>query len=199
LTEADPPELYLSLAQTRPPGDFAAVALRTSGDPLREAGVLKQAMLRLDPTVPVFDIETITERLTASIETTRFSTFLASLFAGVAFVLGVLGIYSVLAYVVAQRQRDIAVRIALGASQTRVMRDVLRRALGMAGAGIALGSGAAWVLTRVLAGMFVGVNAHDPIIFGAAVGLFGVVALAAASIPAFRAARVDPVVALTSG
>jgi putative ABC transport system permease protein len=198
LAETDPPELYFSLAQSRPPGDFAAVALRTSGDPLREAGVLTQAMMQTDPTVPVFDIETITERLNASIETTRFATFLSSLFAGVAFVLGVLGIYSVLAYVVAQRRRDIAVRIALGASQARVMRHVLRRALGMAGAGIALGSGAAWLLTRVLAGVFFGVNAHDPIIFGGAVGLFGVVAVAAASIPAFRAARVDPVVALTS-
>ena len=95
-------------------------------------------------------------------------------------------------------ERDIAVRIALGAGQTRVMRDVLRRALGMAGAGIALGSGGAWLLTGVLAGIFVGVDAHDPIIFAGAVGLFGVVALAAASIPALRAARVDPVVALSS-
>ena len=78
------------------------------------------------------------------------------------------------------------------------MRDVLRHALGLAGAGIALGSGAAWVLTRVLASVFIGVQPHDPVIYAGAAGLFGVVALAAASIPAYRAVRVDPVVALTS-
>jgi predicted permease len=195
---ANLPEVYFSLAQSRPAGEFGAIAIRASGDPLREAPVLKRSLMQLDPTVPVFDVQTITERLNASIDTTRFSTLLATLFAGVALVLGMLGIYSVLAYIVAQRRRDIAVRIALGAGQTRVIRDVLRRALGLAGAGIALGSGAAWLLTRVLASVFIGVKPHDPLIYAGAAGLFGVVALAAASIPAYRAARVDPVVALTS-
>jgi putative ABC transport system permease protein len=99
---------------------------------------------------------------------------------------------------VSQRQREIAVRLALGASRSHVMGDVLRHALGLTGVGLALGSGAAWVLTRTLAGLFVGVSPHDPGIFVGAAAVFAVVALAAASVPAFRTTRVNPVVALTA-
>ena len=136
--------------------------------------------------------------MTQSVSTTRFSTFLASLFAVVALILGTVGIYSVLAYIVAQRQRDIGVRRALGASRADVMTDVMRRAVALTGTGIVLGAAAAWVSTSVLASLFVGVGAHDPIIYGLAAAALGAVALAAASLPAFQATRVDPVVALTS-
>ena len=129
---------------------------------------------------------------------TRFSTFLASLFAVVALVLGAVGIYSVLAYIVSQRRREIAVRIALGASSMDVMSDVLRRALALTGIGIILGTVAAWMLTRMLASLFVGVSPHDPIIFVGAAAGFALVALVAAAVPAFRTTRVSPVVALTS-
>jgi putative ABC transport system permease protein len=108
------------------------------------------------------------------------------------------GIDSVLAYVVSQRRREIAVRIALGASHANVIGDVLRRALALTGLGIALGSATAWLLTRALEGLFLGVSPHDPAIFVGAAAVFTVVALAAASVPAFRTTRVNPVVALTS-
>lgn len=138
------------------------------------------------------------ERQVQSVGTTRFETVLASLFAVVALVLGIVGIYSVLAYIVGQRHREIAVRIALGASAGDVMGDVLRRALALTGIGIVLGSGAAWVLTRALAGMFLNISPHDPGIFIGAAAVFAIVALVAASVPAFRTTRINPVVALTS-
>ncbi len=120
-----------------------------------------------------------------TVGTTRFATFLATLFAIVALVLGVVGIYSVLAYVVAQRHREIAVRMALGADRCSVMAGVLRLALALAAMGIALGGLTAWMVTRALAGLFVGVSPHDPAVFVGAASVFLFVALAAASIPAF--------------
>ena len=116
----------------------------------------------------------------------------------VALVLGVLGIYSVLAYVVSQRRREIAVRLALGAGRARVMRDVLQHAVGLTGVGLVLGSAAAWMLTRALASLFLGVSPHDPAIFVGAAAAFAVAALGAASVPAFRTTRIDPMAALAS-
>ena len=128
----------------------------------------------------------------------RFSAFLASLFASLAVVLGAFGIYSVLAYIVGQRKREIGVRIALGAKSRHVMSDVLRRALTLTSLGIALGAGATWVVTRALASLFVGVRPHDPFIVAGVAGSFVLVALVAASVPAYRTTRVNPVVALSS-
>jgi putative ABC transport system permease protein len=192
------PALYLPLAQAPLPGLVSNVAIRVSGDPVAQTSALKRAISTVDRNVPVFDIKTMDDRVAESVGTTRFSSFLASLFAVVAFVLGVVGIYSVLAYVVSQRRREIAVRIALGANRTRVIRDVLRRALLLTGIGIAFGSGAAWVVTSGLSGLLVGVDPHDPGIFVGAAAVFALVALAAASIPALRTTRVNPVDALTS-
>jgi ABC-type antimicrobial peptide transport system permease subunit len=159
---------------------------------------LKHAVSSLDRTIPIYDVKTLSARVAESVGTTRFSSFLASLFALVALVLGIVGIYSVLAYIVSQRQREIAVRIALGASRAAVMRDVLQHALTLTVTGIVLGSGLAWVLNRALSGLFVGVNPHAPGIFIGAAAIFAVVALVAASVPAFRTTRVNPVVALSS-
>jgi ABC-type antimicrobial peptide transport system permease subunit len=110
----------------------------------------------------------------------------------------VVGIFSVLSYIVGQRRRDIAIRLALGATSSRVMGNVLAQACALTSAGIVIGSAAAWMLTRVLANLFLGVSPHDPAIFLSAAFLFALVALAAASVPAFRATRVNPVTALTS-
>jgi len=109
-----------------------------------------------------------------------------------------IGIYSVLAYIVTQRQREIGVRVALGAGRGQVMSDVVRRALALTGTGVVIGALAAWELTRILADLFLGVSPHDPIPFVGAAAVFALVALVAASVPAFRSTRVDPIVALTS-
>jgi ABC-type antimicrobial peptide transport system permease subunit len=180
-------------------GVNAYVAVRTVGDPDAQTRTVKTVLASLDPIVPVYHFETLSERAAQSVGTTRFASFLASLFALVALILGSIGIYSVLAYIVGQRQREIAVRIALGASASHVMSGVVQHALILSGFGIAIGSAVAWMLTRTLADLFLGVSPHDPIVFAGAAALFLAVALAAASVPAFRTTRVNPVVALTSG
>jgi putative ABC transport system permease protein len=193
------PEFYSPFAQLSVPAiGWAYVAVHAAGDPEAKTRVLKDAVANLDPLLPVSDIETLSDRMAQSVGTTRFSSFLASLFAVIALVLGMVGIYSVLAYIVNQRQREIAVRLALGASRSHVMGDVLRHALGLTGVGLALGTAAAWLLTRALAALFEGVSPHDPSVFVGAAAAFAVVALAAASVPALRTTRVDPVTALTS-
>ena len=195
LDAEDWPELYVPSGQF--PGTFVVVEVRTPGHAEAQIRSVKDAIARLDRTVPVSDLQTMSERMAQSVGTTRFSSF-RPLFALVALVLGMVGIYSVLAYIVSQRQREIAIRVALGASRTQVMGDVVRRALALTSVGIALGTGAAWVLTRWLAALFVGVSPHDPAMFVGAAVVFAVVALAAAAVPAFRTTRVNPVVALTS-
>jgi putative ABC transport system permease protein len=199
LVATDEPMYYLPFAQNnaRTVG-MATIAARTSGDPVALTAALRAAISGLDPTVAVSHVETLTERMVQSVGTTRFESVLASLFAVVALVLGVVGIYSVLAYVVEQRQRETAVRMALGASRSAIMGAVLRRALALAGGGIVLGSVSAWILTGVLGSIFLGISAHDPLVFVGAAAVFAVVALLAASVPAFRTTRVNPVAALTS-
>jgi putative ABC transport system permease protein len=189
------PVLYAPFAQC--PAPFAFLEVRTAGDPAALANAVKHAMSLVDPNVPVSDVKTMSVRVAQSVGTTNFSTFLVSLFALVAFVLGVIGIYSVLAYTVAQRRREIGIRIALGATGGHVVGDVVRRALVLTGVGVALGSGVAWCMTRALSGLFLGVSPHDPAIFIGAPLVFAAAALVAASVPAVRSTRVDPVVVLT--
>ncbi len=194
----DVPWMYFPVAQaTRFFGDLAFVE-RTSRDPAAQTAAVRRTVASLDRGVPFYDVRTMDDRVTESVGTPRFSTFLASLFALVALLLGAIGIYSVMAYSVTEKRREIGVRVALGASRGSVMSDVLRRALELAAVGIGLGSGVAWALSRVLANLIPGVSPHDPGIFLGAAGVFALVALAAASVPAFRATRVNPVVVLTS-
>ncbi len=172
--------------------------MRTAGDPSANATILRRTIHELDPSVPVSDVKTMRQRVAQSVSTESFSTFLASLFAVVAVALGVVGIYSVLAYIVGQRRREIGIRLALGASRAHVMANVLWRALALAGAGTAVGSFAAWIFTRTLAQAFAGLAPRDPILFASAALSFGVVALAAASVPAYRMTRINPVVVLNA-
>jgi len=201
LADETQPAIYFDYAQRLSPRVMQAgmapyVAIRTRDDPESKVKLLTQTIGTIDPLVPVYHIQTMTERLYQTVGTTRFASFLASLFAIVAFVLGLVGVYSVLSYVVVQRQREIAIRLAIGARPSDVMGDVLRRAAITTGIGIVAGLILAWVLTRALAGLLLGVNPHDPAIFAGATAIFGVVSLAAASVPAFRTTRVDPRVAL---
>ena len=190
--------VYEPITQAQHVPSFVTLAARVTDDPRAHFATLRRAVASLDATVPVSDIKTMVSREHESISTTRFSTFLASLFALAALMLGAVGIYSVLAYIVRQRQREFGIRIALGARSIDVMSEVLKRTFVLTVVGLALGTGAAWMLTRALASLFVGVSPHDPDIFAAAAGLFALVALLAASVPAFRATRINAVVALSS-
>jgi len=191
LGHASPPELYVPLAQF--PSSFAAVELRGTGI---QATTLQRALASLDRTVVISDVRTMNARLADSVSIDRFSSFLALLFSAVALILGSVGIYSVLAYVVAQRRREIAIRMALGAQRTALVGDIVGRALRLASMGIGLGSLLAWWLTHAIAGLFVGIGPHDPATFVGAAAVFAIMALAAASVPAFRTTRVDPATAL---
>jgi predicted permease len=196
LVPEEVPWVYLAIAQAPEPGTVRDVAVHTISDPDALASALKRVLAGLDGSVPAFDIKSMDATVADSVSLTRFSTFLASLFSVIALILGVLGIYSVLAYVVAERKREIAIRLALGATGANVMSGVIRRALTLTGVGVALGSGAAWWLTRATAGLFEGVSPHDPRVFAGAAVAFMAVALAAAAVPAFRTTRIDPVATL---
>jgi putative ABC transport system permease protein len=190
--------VYEPITQAQDIPSFLTVALRVANGPRAHSVALRRVVTSLDATASVSDIKTMVARENESISTTRFSTFLASLFALAALVLGAVGIYSILAYIVRQRRREIGFRIALGARSIDVMSEVLKRTLVLIVVGLALGTAAAWMLTRAAASLFVGVSPHDPGIFAAAGGLFVLVALLAASVPAFRTTRVNAVVALNS-
>jgi len=127
---------------------------------------------------------------------TNFNAALLTVFAGVALLLAVVGIYGVMSYMVEQRTQEIGIRVALGADRRRVLGLVLRQGALLTGAGIAIGVAAAFGLTRLLSRLLFGVQASDPAAFGVVVVLLAVVSLAAALVPALRAARVDPVIAL---
>jgi len=190
--------IYEPITQAQDVPNFVTVAARVADNPRAHAAALRRVVTSLDASVPVSDVKTMVARENESISTTRFSTFLASLFALAALALGAVGIYSVLAYIVRQRRREIGIRIALGARNIDVMSEVLKRTVVLTVVGLALGTAAAWMLTRALASLFVGVSPHDPGIFAAAAGLFALVALLAASVPAFRTTRINAVVALNS-
>jgi putative ABC transport system permease protein len=154
------------------------------------------AVASLDRDVPVYDAFTLESMVDRALGQPRFYVLLLTIFAALAVVLAVVGIYGVIAYTVQQRTREIGIRIALGASRERVVAMVVRRGLMLALAGITLGSAAAYAVSRVLQSLLYGVGARDPITFIAVAALLGVVAVLASWVPARRAARVDPLAAM---
>ncbi len=159
-------------------------------------GELSGAMRRLDPELAISNVQPVIEIIDESVRSQRFSTTLLVVFAVVALSLAALGIYGVLANVVAQQTKEIGVRLALGAASSSVLWLVLRRALTLTAIGVAIGLAAATALTRVMAGLLYEVQPHDAVTFiGALIGL-ALLVLAASLVPAWRAAQVDPIVAL---
>ncbi|RPJ81006.1 MAG: FtsX-like permease family protein, partial [Acidobacteria bacterium] len=196
LTEAPPPCVYVPLSQAPSFNGAGVLLLRTRGDAAAAASSLRTAVREADPSLAVFGIEPLTETLSRSVSTRRFTMLLIGLFALVALALAAVGIHGVLSYAVALRTREIGVRLALGAGAGRLVRQVVREGMVLAVSGLALGLAGALALTRVLATILFGVSPTDPFTF-ATVSLFLVlVALAACAVPAWRAARIDPVVAL---
>ncbi len=172
------------------------LVVRTASDPRPFAAAIRQQVQVVDPDQPVYDVKTMDERVAASVERRRFSATLLGLFAGLAFALALIGLNGVITYLVAQRTHEIGVRMALGARPGGVLRLVLAQALGMAAAGVVAGLIAAFFATRLLASQLYGVQPVDPVTFLVVPALLTAAALAASSIPAWRATRVDPLVAL---
>jgi len=172
------------------------LVVRTASDPRPFVAAIRQQVQGVDPDQPIYDVKTMEERVAASVERRRFSAMLLGLFAGLAFALALIGLNGVISYLVAQRTHEIGVRMALGARPAGVLRLVLAQALGMAAAGVVTGLIVAFFATRLLANQLYGVEPVDPTTFLAVPTMLTAAALAASSIPALRATRVDPLVAL---
>jgi putative ABC transport system permease protein len=172
------------------------VVVRGSVDPLSLTRAVRDAVTAIDSTVPVGQMRSMEQVLSRSLSLRSFMMTLLSLFAGLALLLSSVGIYGVISYAVSQRTREIGVRMAIGASRADVLRLVLREGLKLILAGAALGLVGAFALTRLLSTMLYNVSVTDPLIFSSVVVVLISVSLAACYIPARRAMRVDPIVAL---
>src|SRR5499426_1383226 len=172
------------------------LVIRTRGEPTAVANAARDVIRGLDPTQPVGDVRTMESLIGTSVARARFNTLLLAIFAIVALSLAGVGIYGVMAYSVAQRTHEIGVRMALGARATDVLRLVVRKGMALALAGVAIGVSASFALTRLMETLLFNVSATDPLTFAAIPLLLAFVALLACLIPARRAAKVDPMVAL---
>ncbi|HVW03894.1 MAG TPA: ABC transporter permease [Vicinamibacterales bacterium] len=172
--------------------------LRTDGDPHDIAPSLRTVLHNLAPGVPVPAIRSMDELIGERLISARFQARLLGTFALTALALTMVGIFGVLAYAVSRRTRELGVRLALGASRARIIISVLRRSLLLALAGVAIGSAGAWGLATILQDVLFGVRPSDPLTFVVVAGVLVLGAVGAAAIPASRASRVDPVVALRS-
>jgi len=169
---------------------------RTSTDPDRVAADYVRKIHELDPTVTVVDVQTMSGRMGASLARQRFSTIMLGAFAAFALILAVVGIYGVMSYLVTQGTHDVGVRMALGAERGSILRMVMRQGLELTAAGVVLGLLGAFALTRVMANLLFGISATDVLTFATVPLILIATAAAAIYVPARRATRVDPVVAL---
>ncbi|HTV14662.1 MAG TPA: ABC transporter permease [Acidobacteriaceae bacterium] len=172
------------------------VVLRTAGDPGAIMGQVRAAVAEIDPADVIYSVATLDDVVATSLAARRLSMMLLGVFASLALALACVGIYGVISCVVGDRTREIGVRMALGARRADVLRLILGQGLRMALAGVAAGSVCALALTRLMSSQLFGVTAHDPLTFAGVSGVLLVVALLACCVPAWRAMRVDPLVAL---
>lgn len=187
------PEMYLSDLQQ--PSGSLAVMVRTSGDPLMLAAAVREQVMAVDKDQPVA-ITTMDQIFSDSVGGQRFNMLLLTIFGALALGLAVVGVFGVINYSVAQRTQEIGIRIALGAKASDILRLVVGQGMSLALVGVAIGLGGAFALTRLISGLLFGVSPTDPITFSAVSLLLTNVALLASYVPARRAMRVDPMVAL---
>jgi len=196
-------ELYLPLSQI--PDQFmkgmagsSTFVVRTGIDPLAMLPAARGAVLQAGSDQPVYGVRTMEQIVSASIADRRFSMLLLGIFAGLALLLAAVGIYGVISYTVAQRTREIGIRVALGASRGRIASLMSARTLRLTLAGVGIGLAASLVSSRWIAGQLFDVAPRDPVVLGAATVLIVAVALLSSLVPTRRATRIDPIVALRS-
>ena len=189
------PESYIPLMQ-RPPGLTTYVIRTSSPDPATLVTAVRSAVRGIDPDQPIFGIKTMEQVMSETTAQRRLNTILLGVFAGLALVLAAVGIFGVMNYSVTQRTHEIGIRMALGAQRGDVLRLVVGQGMVLAGIGVVVGLFGAWALTRLLATMLYGVSATDPVVFAGVAALLALVAVFACYLPALRASRVAPTVAL---
>jgi ABC-type lipoprotein release transport system permease subunit len=186
---------YFPLAQS--PDRGVSIVIRTTQNPESLTSAMRAAVRQVDPSLPVYDVHTMAARLDSALTDRRTPMILALTFAAVALLLAAVGLYGVLAYQVAQRSREIGIRMALGASAPGIFQMVLREGALVVGIGAAVGMAGAWLLRRAVQGQLYEVDAMDPRVIVSVAAVMAVVALVACVLPARRAASTDPAVALT--
>jgi putative ABC transport system permease protein len=200
VSEPAPPAIYVPLAQSGPPpaflGRFTTFVIRTTGNPADIAASARAAVASIDAGLPLANLRPLSEVVSAASGQPRFTTLVMSFFASIAFFLAALGLYGILAYSVEQRVREIGVRIALGADKREIFRLIIGAGIRLVLVGVAIGVPSALALTRLIGGMLPGVSSTDPVTYIAVVGMLVISALLASYLPARRATRVDPIVAL---
>jgi len=194
LDRATAPTVYANAFQ-RPQSNLLAMVVRAQGDPTTLIPAMRQAVQSLNPEMPT-TFRTLTEVYSSSLDARRFSLVLFGVFASVALILAMLGLYGVISYAVAERTHEIGVRLALGAQRRDVLKMVVRQGMALALLGAGLGLAGAFVATRAMASLLYGVSATDPLTFAVITSLLMGVALLACYVPARRATKVDPMVAL---
>jgi putative ABC transport system permease protein len=193
-TEAATPQMYAAHYQV--PLIFSSLVARTNGPAMSVARDIRKAIWSVDKDQPVWSVISLEDTVARTEGQPRFLALLLAIFAGVALVLAGVGIYGVTSYGVTQRTHEIGIRLALGASRERVLREVVGRGVRLTLVGVAIGLAGAVAMARLAAALLFGVKPTDPGALGAAALILGMVAVAACYIPARRAARVDPVAAL---
>ena len=192
--EEAPPEFYFTTEQS--PLDQMTVVIRSTQEPASLAPTLRQAVAEINKSVPVSDVQTMEHIVSESVTQPRFNVFLLGLFSGIALLLSAAGIYGVTAYTVTQRTQELGIRLALGAQVRDILRMILGQGMIVIGIGLVIGLAAAVALTRLMRTLLFGIGENDPVTFGAITLVLLLVALAACYIPARRAAKVDPLIAL---
>jgi putative ABC transport system permease protein len=190
LTADADPQMYLPYAQAVITNPYLVV--RTNADPAAMQNAVNAAIHSLDKNVPVYQVSTLDEYLSKSVAEPRFQAFLLTCFAGISLVLAAIGLYGLLSYMVVQRTLEIGLRMALGAKRADVLRMIIRRGLTLALIGLAAGLIISSLVMRLIAGMLFHTRANDPVAFAITSATLVLVSLAASSLPAYRAARLDP-------
>jgi predicted permease len=194
--DADPPRVAMYMPHSQEPTGSLYIVARTASDPSQMVAPFAAQVKAIDPEIPVYSVSPMRERLAGSLAQKRFSMLLLGLFAGVALALAAVGIYGVMAYMVAQRTREIGIRMALGAESRNLISLIVKQGMTIAAVGVAAGVAGALALTRFMSSMLYGVSAADPVTLVLVSGALAAIALLACAVPALRATRVDPIVAL---
>jgi putative ABC transport system permease protein len=194
LSEEAPPEFYFTTKQS--PLAEVTVVIRSTVEPASLAPSLRQTVAEVNRSVPISDIQTMEHIVSESVTQPRFNLFLLGLFSGIALLLSAAGIYGVTAYTVTQRTQELGIRLALGAQVRDILKMILVQGMIVIGIGLVIGLVAAFMLTKLMQSLLFGIGKNDPVTFGAITLVLLLVALAACYIPARRAAKVDPLIAL---